>query len=350
MPRPFLQKTDELVALAKAAGEYGGMYISHIRSEGGRLIESAEELIHIAREADVSAQIYHIKAAGRNNWPKMKSLITLIRSARDEGLNITADMYTYPAGATGLDAAMPPSVQAGGFNEWRKNLQDPIVRARLEVEMMTPTDEWENLMLAAGPENVLLVGFRNEALRQYTGKTLAEVAQERGTSVPITAMDLVIEDNSRVEAVYRLMSEENIRLKLREPWVSIDSDAASLVPEGRFMNTMPHPRAYGSFARLLAKYVREEGVLTLQEAIRRMTGLPASNLKLQLRGALKPGYFADIAIFDPATIQDHATFENPHQFATGMVHVLVNGVPVLLNGEHTGVMPGRVVRGAGTQE
>ena len=343
----FFAETDELVALAKAASEYDGMYISHIRSEGGRLIESAEELIHIAREARVAAQIYHIKAAGRDNWHKMEELIALIEAARMEGIAITADAYTYTAGATGLNAAMPPAVQAGGFDAWRERLQDPAIRARLEVEMMTPTDEWENLMLAAGPDNVVLVGFRNEGLRQYTGMTLTDVAAARGTSVPTTAMDLVIEDESRIESVYHLMSEDNVSLKLQQPWVSIDSDAASLAPEDPFLDRMPHPRAYGSFARLLAKYVRDENALTLQDAVRRMTSLPAENLKLKRRGALRAGFFADLAIFDPDTIQDHATFEEPHQLATGMVHVIVNGTPVLLNGEHTGATPGRVVRGPG---
>ena len=342
----FFADTQELIALASVAGEFGGMYISHLRSEGARLIESAEELIEIARQANVSAQIYHIKAAGRDNWPKMTELIELIEQARLEGLRITADMYTYTAGATGLNASMPPSVQAGGFDAWRANLQDPAVRARLEVEMMTPTDEWENLMLAAGPENVVVVGFRNEALRHYMGKSLAEIAQERNSSVPTAIMDLVVEDSSRVESVYHLMSEENLRLKLRQPWVSIDSDAASMAPETPFTHSMPHPRAYGSFARLLSKYVRDEGVLTLEEGIRRMTGLPAANLNLDRRGLLRTGYFADIAIFDPDTIQDHATFEAPHQMAAGMVHVLVNGELVLLNEEHTGAMPGRVVRGS----
>ena len=345
----FFAETDELIALASIAGQYGGMYISHLRSEGSRLIESAEELIEIARQGDVAAQIYHIKAAGRSNWPKMVTLIELIEAARQEGLQITADMYTYKAGSTGLNAAMPPSVQAGGFDAWRANLQDPDMRARLEVEMMQPTDDWENLMLSAGPENVVLVGFRNEDLRHNMGKTLVEVAQERGTSIPATIMDLVIEDESRVDAVYHLMSEENLRLKLSQPWVSIDSDAGSVAPEPPFTDYMPHPRAYGSFARLLAKYVREEGVLTLQEGVRRMTGLPATNLEIDRRGILKTGNFADVAVFDPEAIQDHATFEQPHQLATGMVHVLVNGEIVLLDGAHTGVMPGRVVRGSGAR-
>ena len=336
--------TDELTALASAAGEFDGVYVSHIRSEGGRLLESVEELIQIARDAGVRGHIYHLKAAGRNNWHKMETVIARVNEVRSEGLEITADIYTYVAGATGLDAAMPPGVQAGGMMAWHARLQDPIVRARMETEIMTPSDDWENLMLDAGPENVMLVGFRNEALRQYTGMRLTKVADLRGTSIPVTVMDLVIEDTSRVEAVYFLMDESNVRLKLQQPWIAIDSDAASLAPEGASLNNMVHPRAYGSFARLLAKYVREEQVLTLEEAVRRMTSLPASILSINRRGLLQRGYFGDIAIFDPSTIQDHATFEAPHQLATGMHYVFVNGTQVLNNGEHTGAMPGRVVR------
>ena len=336
--------TDELTALASAAGEFDGVYVSHIRSEGSRLLESIEELIQIARDAGVRGHIYHLKAAGRNNWHKMETVIARVNEVRSEGLEITADIYTYVAGATGLDAAMPPGVQAGGMMAWHARLQDPIVRARMETEMMTPSDDWENLMLDAGPENVMLVGFRNEALRQYTGMRLTKVADLRGTSIPETVMDLVIEDTSRVDAVYFLMDESNVRLKLQQPWIAIDSDAASLAPEGASLNNMVHPRAYGSFARLLAKYVREEQVLTLEEAVRRMTSLPASILSINRRGLLQRGYFGDIAIFDPSTIQVHATFDAPHQLATGMHYVFVNGTQVLNNGEHTGAMPGRVVR------
>ena len=343
----FYAATDELIALCTVAGEHGGMYISHMRSEGNRLLESIDELITIAREAGLPAEIYHLKAAGQGNWDKLDAVIERVEAARAEGLAITADMYTYTAGSTGLNATMPPSVQAGGFEAWRARLQDPSMRVRLEQEMNTPTDEWENLYLAAGPDNVLLVGFRNEALRGYIGKTLAEVAAERGTSPAITAMDLVIEDSSRVETVYFLMTEENVKRQIALPWVSFDSDAGSLAPEGIFLESNPHPRAYGNFARLLGKYVRDEQVIPLEEAIRRLTTLPASNLKIRQRGALQPGHFADIAIFDPATIQDHATFEAPHQYATGMVHVLVNGEFVLRDGEHTSTTPGRVVRGPG---
>lgn len=336
--------TDELTALALAAGEYDGVYTSHIRSEGGRLLESIEELIQIARDAGVRGHIYHLKAAGRNNWHKMEAVVERVNEARSEGLAITADIYTYVAGATGLDAAMPPDVRAGGMMAWHARLHDPIVRARMETEMMTPSDDWENLMLEAGPENVMLTGFRNEALRQYMGMRLTEIADLRGTSVPATVMDLVKEDTSRVGAVYFLMDESNVHLKLRQPWVAIDSDAVSLAPEGASLNSMVHPRTYGSFARLLAKYVREEQVLTLEEAVRRMTSLPASVLSIDRRGLIEKGYFGDIAVFDPLTIQDHATFEEPHQLATGMHYVFVNGTRVLDNGEHTGAMPGRVVR------
>lgn len=343
----FYAGTDELIALCRAAAEHGGMYISHMRSEGNRLLESVDELITIAREAGLSAEIYHLKAAGRDNWSKLDTVIERVETARAEGLAITADMYTYTAGSTGLDAAMPPSVQEGGFDAWRTRLQDPAVRARLEREMNTPTDAWENLYLAAGADNVLLVGFRNEALRGYTGKTLAEVAAERGTSPAVTAMDLVVEDSSRVETVYFLMSEDNVKRQIALPWVSFDSDAGSLAAEGIFLNVNPHPRAYGNFARLLGKYVRDEQVIPLEEAIRRLTSLPASNLKIRRRGALHPGYFADVVLFDPDTIQDHATFEAPHQYATGMVHVFVNGIQVLRDGAPTTAAPGRVVRGPG---
>jgi N-acyl-D-amino-acid deacylase len=256
-------------------------------------------------------------------------------------------MYTYTAGSTGLDAAMPPSVQEGGYEAWAARLQDPEIRARLIEEMRTPTDDWENLMLAAGPDNVLLVGFRNEALRRYTGRTLAEVAAERGTSPEETAMDLVIEDGSRVQVVYFLMSEENVRRQVALPWMSFGSDAGSMAAEGVFLEQSTHPRAYGNFARLLGKYVREEQALPLTRAIHQLTTLPATNLKLKDRGALTPGYFADVVIFDPATIRDHATYAEPHQYATGVRDVLVNGVPVLRDGEHTGATPGRVVRGPG---
>jgi len=344
----FYAKTDELVALAQEAGLYGGMYISHMRSEGNRLLEAVDELLTIARQAGVRAQIYHLKAAGAQNWPKMDDVIAKVEAARAEGLEITADMYTYTAGATGLDAAMPPWVQEGGLREWTRRLRDPAIRRRVAAEMRTPTDAWESLYLLTGsPERVLLVAFRQDSLKYLTGKSLAEVAAMRGTSPEETAMDLVVQDDSRVGTVYFLMSEENIKKQLTLPWLMFDSDAGSMAPEGVFLKSNPHPRAYGNFARLLGKYVREEQVLPLEEAVRKLTSLPASTLRIRRRGTLAPGYYADLAIFDPATIIDHATFAEPHQYATGMVHVFVNGVQVLRDGEHTGATPGRVVRGPG---
>ena len=344
----FYAKTEELIALAQEAGRYGGMYISHIRSEGNALLEAVDELVRIAREAKVPAEIYHLKAAGEQNWPKMDQVIARIEAARAEGLQITADMYNYPAGATGLDAAMPPWVQEGGLREWIRRLKDPVIRERVRREMTTPTNAWESLYLAAGsPERVLLVAFKQDALKPLTGKTLAEVAKLRGKTPEETAMDLVIEDDSRVGTVYFLMSEDNIRKQLKLPWVSFDSDAESLAPEGVFLKSNPHPRAYGNFARLLGRYVRDEKVMSIAEAIRRLTSLPAANLKLDRRGALKAGHYADVVVFDPNTIQDHATFDKPHQYSTGVTHVFVNGVQVLKAGEHTGATPGRFVRGPG---
>jgi N-acyl-D-amino-acid deacylase len=341
-------QTDELVALARAAGEFDGMYISHLRSEANQLLPAIDELIHIARTAGVPAEIYHLKAAGRANWNKLDAAIKRIEAARAEGLQVTADMYLYTAGATGLDAAMPPWVQEGGYDAWAERLTEPRIRRRVVREMKTPSDKWESLYLAAGsPDNVLLVGFKSESLKPLTGKTLAEVARTRGKSAEETAIDLVVEDGSRVDTVYFLMSEENVRRQIALPWISFNSDAASLAPEGPFLKSNPHPRAYGNFARLLGKYVRVEKVIALEEAIRRLTSFPAETLKLRERGRLQPDYYADIAIFDPTTIQDHATYEEPHQYATGMVHVFVNGEQVLKDGEHTGAKPGRVVRGPG---
>ena len=341
-------KTDELIALAEVVGRYGGMYISHLRSEGNNVLNALDELITTARKADVTAEFYHMKAAGKPNWPKLDAMIEKVEKARADGLRITADMYNYTAGATGLDAAMPPWVQAGGHRAWVTRLKDPSIRRRLVKEMTTPTDEWENLYLLAGsPENVLLVEFKNPKLRHYIGKTLAEVARLRGKSPEETAMDLVVEDDSRVGTVYFLMSEENVKRQIKLPWVSFCSDAGSLAPEGVFLKVNPHPRAYGSFARLLGKYVREEKVIPLAEAGRRLTSLPAQNLKLDKRGKLEKGYYADVVVFDPESIADHATFEKPHQYATGMVHVFVNGTQVLKDGEHTGAKAGRVVRGPG---
>ena len=344
----FYAKTDELVALAKAAAPYGGVYISHIRSEGNRLLESVDELITIAREAGIPAEIYHLKAAGQANWPKMGRLISKVDSARRTGLRITADMYTYPAGATGLNASMPPWVQEGGYLAWAHRLRDPKIRTRVKREMIEPDHDWENYLLAAGsPDRVLLVSFKADSLKYLTGKTLAEVAKLRGTSPEETAMDLVIQDGSRVGTVYFLMSEENIRKQMVQSWVSLGSDEGSYAPQGVFLKSNPHPRAYGTFARFLGRYVQKDKMIPLEEAIRRLTWLPMSNLRIQRRGQLSRGFFADVVVFDPAAITDHATFDKPHKYATGVVHVFVNGTQVLADGEHTGAKPGRVVRGPG---
>jgi N-acyl-D-amino-acid deacylase len=343
----FYADTDELIALSAAAGEYGGMYISHMRSEGNGLLEAVDELITISREAGVPAEIYHLKQGGQENWSKLDDVIERVEAAQAEGLRITADMYTYTAGSTGLDAAMPPWVQEGGYEAWADRLRDPSVRSRVLNEMTESTNEWENLMRAAGPEGTLLVGFVNEELRGYTGRTLAEVSAERGTSPQETAMDLVIEDGSRVQVVYFLMSEDNVKRQIAIPWVAFDSDATSMAPEPPFTNSSTHPRAYGNFARLLGKYVREEQVIPLEEAIRKLTSFPAANLGISDRGLLRDGYLADVVIFDPDEIGDRATYEEPHQYSVGMVHVFVNGAQVLEDGEHTGATPGRVVRGPG---
>jgi len=344
----FYAGTDELVALMQAASEYGGRYISHLRSEGNRLLEAVDELIEIAERSGSGAEIYHLKAAGRDNWTKMAEVFQRVEQARASGLDISANMYNYTAGATGLDAAMPPWVQAGGEAAWIQRLQDPAIRARLREEIATPSDAWENLYLAAGDASkLLLIDFKNPRLKPLTGMTLAEVAAQRGTSVIDTMMDLVIEDESRVGTVYFLMSEDNIRAKIARPWVSFGSDAESSAPEGVFLQSSTHPRAYGNVARLLGRYVRDEQVISLAEAIRRLTSLPAQNLNIQQRGSLKPGYFADVVVFDPDSIQDHASYAQPMQLATGVSEVLVNGELVLQQGEHTGAMPGRVVRGPG---
>jgi len=346
----FYAKTPELVALMKAAAPYGGMYISHMRSEGARFEQAVEELITIARESGARAEIYHLKAAGEGNWPKMATVLARIDSARAQGLEITADIYPYTAGATGLDAAMPPWVQAGGYAAWAKRLQDPAIRKKVAQEMRTPTDQWESLLLAAGsPERVVLAGFKADSLKQYTGKTLAAVATLRGTSPEETAMDLVVKDGTRVGTIYFIIIEDNIAAQIRKPWVSVGSDAASMATEGNFLKSNTHPRAYGTFARFLGKYVRDEQVISLQEGIRRLTSLPATNLRIARRGWLKPGYHADVVIFDPKTIRDNATFEQPHQYATGVRDVFVNGEQVLKNGEHTGATPGRVVLGPGAK-
>ena len=346
-PDCFYQ-TDELIALARAAAEYDGMYISHIRGEGNAFLEALDELITIARQAKIRAQVYHLKAMGQMNWHKMDAALAKIEAARAEGLAVTADMYPYIAAGTGLDATMPRWVQEGGHRAWVERLKDPAIRERVRREMSTPNTEWENVYLMSGsPDKIILSGFKNPALKPLIGQTLAQVAAQRGTSPEDTIMDLVVEDDSRVGIVYFVMSEENLKKQFARPWVSLDSDAPSMAPEGVFLKSGTHPRAYGTFARFLGKYVRDEQVMPLAEAVRRLTALPASVLKVDRRGWLRPGYFADLAIFDPAKIQDHATYAQPQQYSTGMRHVFVNGTQVLHDGEHTGAKPGQVVRGPG---
>jgi len=346
-PGSFADKA-ELIALSEVAAAYDGMYISHMRDEGANMLEAVEELITIAREADIRAEIYHFKSSGKPNWPLFDQAVDKVEQARLDGLQITADVYPYPAGATGLNASIPPWVQEGGFEASLRRMQDPALRQRIAREMSEPSEAWENLYLGAGtPENILLIGFKSEPLKPLTGKTLAEVAEIRGTDPRFTALDLIVEDNSRIDTVYFTQSEEIVRKAVALPWVSFNSDEASLAPEGVFLRRNPHPRAYGAFARVLAKYVREEQVISLQEAVRKLAALPAENLRIDQRGRLQTGWFADIVVFDPATIQDRATFTDPHRFATGMVHVFVNGEQVLKHGEHTGALPGRFVRGPG---
>jgi N-acyl-D-amino-acid deacylase len=337
--------TEELVELARVAARYGGRYITHMRSEGDRLLEAVDETIRIAREGGVPAEIYHLKAAGETNWPKLEAAIARIEAARREGLRITADMYTYTAGATGFDACLPPWSRDGGWPKTFERIRDGETRIRILKEMRTPGLGWENLCLLAGsPERMKLVAFRNEALKPLTGKTLAEVATARGRSPEDTILDLVLEDGTRVGVVFFLMSEENVRRQVRLPWVSFGSDAGSIAPEGVFLKSSTHPRAYGNFARLLGRYVREERLIPLEEAVRRLSALPAENLGLDRRGRIAPDHFADVVVFDPAQVADRATFESPHQLAVGMRHVLVNGVPVLRDGAHTGKRPGRALR------
>ncbi|MDQ3417347.1 MAG: D-aminoacylase [Acidobacteriota bacterium] len=344
----FYASTEELIELCKVAAEYRGKYISHMRSEGNRLLEAVDELIRISREAKIPAEIYHLKAAGQANWSKMDQVIAKVEAARKEGLKITADMYTYTAGATGLDAAMPPWVLDGGYDQAYKRLADPAVRPKIAAAIRTGGSDWENLYVAAGsPDRVILVEFKNEKLKHLTGKTLADAAKLRGEDPVDTIMNLVLEDRSRVGTVYFMMSEDNLRKQIALPWVSFGSDAGSMSPEPPFTKSSAHPRAYGNFSRLLGRYVRDEKVIPLEEAIRKLTGLPATNLELDRRGFLREGMYADVTVFDPQAIIDRATFEKPHQFATGMRHVFVNGGHVLENGEHTGAKPGRVVHGPG---
>ncbi|HEY8784309.1 MAG TPA: D-aminoacylase [Mucilaginibacter sp.] len=347
-PPDFFAKTDELVALCKAASAYGGMYISHMRSEGNRVNEALNELITIAREANIHAEVYHMKVAGKNNWNKLDSVIHQIENARKQGLNITADMYTYLAGATGLTAAFPPSLQDGGFGKLWQRLHDPVIRSQMAKAMDSNPSDWENLYYGAGsPEKVLLLGFKQDSLKKFTGKTLAEVAKIRRKSPEETAMDLIVQDSTRISVAYFLMDEYNVKKQMALSWVSFGSDEGSFANEGVFLKSNPHPRAYGNFIRVIGKYSRDDKVITLQDAIRKLAYLPATNLKLKKRGALLKGYYADIVIFDPLKVQDHATYEHPHRYATGISDVFVNGVQVLMNGDHTGATPGRFIKGPG---
>jgi N-acyl-D-amino-acid deacylase len=347
-PPAFYAKTEELIELCKVAAKYQGQYISHMRSEGNQLLEAIDELLRISKEAGIPAEIYHIKAAGQSNWGKADAMLAKIEDARKAGLKITANMYTYTAAGTGLDACLPPWTEDGGYPALFKRLRDPATREKIAAEVRTPSDKWENLYLAAGsPEKILLAGFKSEKLKPLTGKSLAEVAKMRGTDPIETAMDLISEDESRIDSIYFLMSEENVKKEIAKPWVSFGSDEASQAPEGAFLKSNCHPRAYGNFARVLGKYVREEKVLTLADAIRKLSGQPATNLGLDHRGFVQEGMFADVIVFDPATIADRATFEKPHQYAVGMKHVFVNGVQVLKDGEHTEAKPGRALWGPG---
>jgi N-acyl-D-amino-acid deacylase len=347
-PPAFFAKTEELIEMCKVAAQYKGKYISHMRSEGNQLLEAIDELIRISKESGVPAEIYHLKASGVPNWPKMDKAIAKVEKARKQGLKITANMYTYTAGGTGLTATLPPWTQDGGNAELLKRLKDPDTRKRIIEEMRTPTDKWENMLLLAGSaDRLILAGFSSEKWRPMNGKTLDEIAKSRGTDPQNTIIDLLIENNGGIGTIYFLMSEDNLRKQIRLPWVSFGSDASSMAPEGTFLRSNPHPRAYGTFARLLGKYVREEKVIPLHEAIRRLSSRPAGNLGLDRRGLLREGYFADVVIFDPQTIADKATFDKPHQFAVGVRDVFVNGVPMLKDGEHTGKFSGRALYGPG---
>jgi N-acyl-D-amino-acid deacylase len=347
-PPAFYAKTEELIELCKVAAKYQGKYISHMRSEGNQLFEALDELIRISREAKIPAELYHIKAAGTQNWSKVDELLSRIEAAQKDGLKIRANMYTYTAAGTGLDACLPPWTEDGGYPALFKRLRDPATREKIAGQVKTSSNEWENLYFAAGsPDKILLVGFKSEKLKPLTGKSLAEIAKLRGKDPIETIMDLIAEDESRIDSIYFLMSEENVKKEVGKPWISFGSDEASQAPEGVFLKSNPHPRAYGNFARLLGKYVREEKVISLPEAVRRLSALPASNLGLDHRGLLKEGMFADVVVFDPKMISDRATFEKPHQYAVGMKHVFVNGVQVLKDGEHTDAKPGRALWGPG---
>jgi N-acyl-D-amino-acid deacylase len=340
-------ETPELIAITEEAAKCGGMYISHMRDEGPKLLEAIDELVEISRKSGAPAEIYHFKQSGRANWGKIDAAIARVEAARASGLRITADMYTYPASSTGFDAAFPLWVQDGGLEKWVARLKDPKQRAKALAWMRGPEATENTKLVVEEPDKVLLVGFKTEALKPLTGKTLGEVARQRGKSPEETAADLIAEDGTRIQVVYFGMSEDNVRRAVGLPWMSFGSDAASMAPEGVFLKSSTHPRAYGNFSRVLGKYVRDEKAAALPDAIRRLTSLPATNLGLKDRGSLKAGYAADVVIFDPARVADRATFAKPQQLATGVRDVFVNGVQVLKNGEHTGAKPGRVVRGPG---
>ena len=347
-PVDFFAKTDELIALSKEASKYGGTYSSHIRSEGNKLFEAVEELITISKQANIPAEIFHLKAAGKNNWYKIDSVIRRVKRARREGLHISADMYTYIAGATGMTSAFPPTLQDGGFGKLRERLMDPKIREEMKKAMNTNATDWENLYYGSGgADNVLLLSFKQDSLKKFTGKTLAEVAKIRHASPEETAMDLIVEDSTRVGVAYFMISENNVKKQVSLPWVSFGSDEASYTNEGVFLKSAAHPRAYGNFARVLGKYTRDEKLMPLEKAIYKLAKLPATNLKIKKRGELKVGNYADVVIFDAEKIQDNASFENPHQYATGVIHVFVNGIQVIKDGEHTGATPGRFVKGPG---
>ena len=341
-------KTPELIELCKVAASYGGVYISHIRSEGNQLLQAADELITISKEAHIPAMFYHLKAAGKDNWYKMDPLIAKIDSANKSGLDISACMYPYTAGATGFDAAMPPYVQEGGLDKWVERLKDPAIRKKVSKEMVTPSNEWENLYLSVGgSQNIICIGFKQDSLKYLTGKRLSEIAKMRNKSPEETILDLIIQDHSRIEVIYFMMSEDNVKKEIKLPYTSFGSDEASTAPEGVFLKSSAHPRAYGTFAKLLGQYVRDEKLISLEEAVHKLSGLPATQLHLKKRGILLDGNYADLVVFDPATIKANSTYENPHQFATGVIDVFVNGTQVLKDGNHTEAKPGRVVHGPG---
>lgn len=346
-PPASYAKTDELIELVKIVSEYDGVYITHLRSEGATFYEALEEFFTIVRDTGARGEIYHLKAAGKSNWHKMDEVIKRIEAARVEGLPVTADMYTYPYSGTGLSSCIPQWVQDGGHKAMIARLQDPETRAKIKAEMQEASDRWENMYYENGADGILLSGFAKEHMKKYTGMTLREVADQRGTPLEDTLMDLIVEDDSRIFTMYFSMSEDNLRKQVALPWLSFCSDAQSMATEGAFLKSNPHPRAYGSFARVLGKYVRDEGLLTVQEAVRKLAALPADVLKIEKRGRLKVGHYADVVVFDPAKVQDFSVPKDPHQYSVGMVHVFVNGGHVLKDGEHTGVKSGRFVKGPG---